>query len=93
MGGSNIHGHVTVKVQSCQDTGGESIPPLAQLTPLSPTSIEDEAEAESESEGEPTLIKSATIKSEIITECAVFSLNCIFVTTVTIICINKHPPP
>ncbi len=79
MGGSNIHGHMTVKVNSCQDTGGWSIHPLVQLTPLSPTSIEEEAEAESE--GEPTLIKTATIKSEIITECAVFSFNCIFVTT------------
>ncbi len=54
MGGSNIHGHMTVKVNSCQDTGGWSIHPLVHLTPLSPTSIEEEAEAESE--GEPTLI-------------------------------------
>ncbi len=59
MRGSNIHGHMKVKVYSCQDTGGGSIQPLAQLTPLSPTSIEDEAD--SESEGEPTLIKTATI--------------------------------
>ncbi len=79
MGGSNIHGHMTVKVYSCQDTGGGSIHPLAQLTPLYPSSIEDEAD--SASEGESTLIKTATIKSEIITEFAVFSFNCIFVTT------------
>ncbi len=64
MDGSNIHGHMTVKVYSCQDTGGGSIHPLAQLTPVSPTSIEDTAD--SESEREPTLIKTATIKSEII---------------------------
>ncbi len=42
-------------------------------TPLSPTSIEDEAEAGSESEGEPTLIKTSTIKSEIITELVLHS--------------------
>ncbi len=56
MGGSNIHGHMTVKVYSCQNTGGGSIHPQAQLTPLSPNSIEDEAEADSESEGEPILV-------------------------------------
>ncbi len=54
MGASNMHGHMTVKVYNCQDTGGGSIHPLAQFTPHSPTSIEDEAEADSESEGEPT---------------------------------------
>ncbi len=54
MGASNMHGHMTVKVYSCQGTGGGSIHPLAQFTPHSPTSIEDEAEADSESEGEPT---------------------------------------
>ncbi len=81
MGGSRIHGRMTVKVYSCQDTRGGSTFPLAQVTPLSPTSIEDEAEAGSESEGEPTLIKTSTIKSEIITECAVFSFNCIYAAT------------
>ncbi len=41
------------------------------------TSIEDEAEADSESEGDPTLIKTSAIKSEIITESAVFLFLCI----------------
>lgn len=63
MGGFKIHGHMTIKMYSCQDAGGGSTYPLAQLTPLSPTSIEDETEAGSESEGAPTLIKTSTIKS------------------------------
>ncbi len=54
MGGSKIHGHMTVKVYLSRFRGGSAYP-LDQLSPLSPTSIEDEAEAGSERERESPL--------------------------------------
>ncbi len=39
---------------------------------------------------EPTLIKTSKLKCEIITQCAVFSFNCIFVTTGSFV-LTTHP--